>query len=272
MLKTLRKITAASFVAASLVSAGAATAAGNSPVLDRVLAKGELRVGMSGDQAPFNVINRSGNMIGLEVDVAQALADAMGVELKIVNKSFGELLPALEKGGLDLVMSGVAITPKRTQKVSFVGPYMLSGKSILTKSDVLARAQESEDFNTSDLKLAALAGSTSQEFIELNLPSAQLVKIKNYDEGVQMVIKGKVDAMVADMPICVLSVLRFPEEGLLTLEEPMTLEPIGAAIPMGDAQFHNLISNYLDAFESTGILAVLRHNWLEDGSWIATLP
>ena len=59
---------------------------------------------------------------------------------------------------------------------------------------------------------------------------------------------------------------------MLTLSEPLTIEPLGIAVPRDDRQFHGLIENYVDALEGTGVLAALRKAWLEDGSWIAQLP
>lgn len=260
----------------TLLAAGLLAVAGmvnaESPVMDRILEAGKLRVGMSGDQAPFNMVNRSGDMMGMEVDLAMMLAASMGVELEIITESFDGLLPALEKGKVDMVMSGMAITSQRVQKATFVGPYMLSGKSILTKDDVLAKIQDADAINNSQLKLAALSGSTSQQFIELNMPEAKLVKVKNYDKGVQMVRDGKVDAMVADMPICILSVMRYPNEGLMTLDQPISVEPIGIAVSPSDPQLQNLLDTYLFAYEQTGILNLLRSKWLDDDSWIASLP
>ncbi len=255
------------------VLSGATTAdAQNSPVLDRVVGSGTLRVGMSATQPPFNARSRSGEMIGLEVDLANLLAGAMGVELEIVNRPFGELLGALGEGAVDMVMSGMAITPQRAQKSAFVGPYMLSGKSILTKSETLAAAKETSDLDKPDVRLAALSNSTSQQFVEKYLPSAQLVTVADYDEGVNLLLAGSVDAMVADMPICLLSLLRYPNAGLATLRQPFTVEPIGIALPGNDLAFRNLVDNYVEAFEKTGILEQLRKRWLEDDSWVAALP
>jgi len=149
---------------------------------------------------------------------------------------------------------------------------MMSGKSILAKASTLAGAKGSEDIDLPSFSLAALQNSTSQEFVQLNLPKAKLVTIKDYDEGVKMVMDGKVDALVADMPICVLSVLRHPEAGLATLSRPMTVEPIGIAIPASDLQLLNLLDNYLDALEGMGYMQELRKVWLQDGSWVAALP
>ena len=249
-----------------------AAAAPASPALSRIVKSGELRVAMSGNQPPLNAKTKSADVIGLEVDLAKMLATSMGVELQIVVKPFADLLGAVEKGEVDMVMSGMTITPERNLRVAFVGPYFISGKSILTKSKTLAAADETADINSPDVKLAALKGSTSQMFVEKLVPKATLIATKNYDEAVDLVKDGKVDALVADFPICVLSVLRYPDAGLATLLEPLTIEPIGIALPADDPLLLNLVQNYLNALSATGILSKLQSKWFEDGSWLAELP
>jgi ABC-type amino acid transport substrate-binding protein len=118
----------------------------------------------------------------------------------------------------------------------------------------------------------ALSNSTSVSFVQDVAPDAKLIEINSYDEGVAMLIEGKADAMVADMPMCVLSVMRYPEAGLTTLDRPLTIEPIGIAISKDDPQFFNLVDNYLRAYEKTGVLGKLRKKWFEDSSWVAALP
>jgi ABC-type amino acid transport substrate-binding protein len=271
-LSRLRNLFLGLALGTGLLAASATLDAQESPVLDRIVQSGTLRVGMSASQPPFNVRGRGGQMLGLEVDLANLIAGAMGVELEIVNRPFGELLGAMGDGAVDMVMSGMAITPKRAQTSAFVGPYMLSGKSILTKSTTLAAASNTEDLNTPEIRLAALSNSTSQEFAERYTPNAQLITVSDYDEAVKMLMADAIDALVADMPICLLSLMRFPNDGLATLREPLTIEPIGIALPGNDPMFRGLLDNYLDAFEKTGILEQLRKKWLEDGAWIAALP
>lgn len=240
--------------------------------LSRVVDFKVLKVGMSGSQPPMNTVNREGGLMGFDVDLAKALASAMRVQLDIKTMPFGQLMTALEEDKIDMVISGMAITPERTEMVSFVGPYMMSGKSILTKDSVLSKMSSSEEFNRKDLKLLALSNSTSATFVRTVAPDAKLVEIKDYDEGVAMLMADKADAMVADMPICVLSVLRHPGAGLTTLERPLTIEPIGIAISKDDPQFLNLVGNFLDAYGKTGVMTQLRKKWFEDSSWVAALP
>ena len=255
----------------SFAAPGGETGASQPTRLQRIVESGELRVGLTGNQPPLNMKARNGKIIGLDVDLIQALAASMGLDVRLVAKPFAELLPALEKGEVDLVISGMTITPERNARVAFVGPYVISGKSVLTKSKEIARAGAGA-LDDSDRTYAALAGSTSEKFVKQSLPKAKLVATRDYDAAVQMVLDGKVDGLVADYPICALSVLRNPDAGLATLMSPFTIEPLGIALPADDPLFVNLVENYLSTLEGTGLLIQLKAKWFSDGSWLAQLP
>jgi len=251
---------------------GAPTHAGTSNQLERILKNGELRVGLSGNQPPLNMKNKSGEIVGLEVDLVRELTNSMGLEARFVEMPFAELLPALEADRVDLVISGMTITPERNARVAFAGPYLISGKSVLSKSEEITYVDSPESLDLAERTYAALAGSTSERFVKKAMPNAQLVTTPDYDTAVQKVIAGEVDALVADFPICAVSVLRYPEEELSMLVTPFTVEPLGIALPPGDPLFVNLVQNYLRTLDDTGILVQLKARWLNDGDWVAELP
>ena len=269
--RSIAVLLAALGLAVSLGSAPA-QASSESPILSRILASGTLRVGMSGGQPPLNFKSKSGTLMGLEVDLARALAGIMNLELKLVEKPFPELLGALAGGEVDLVISGLTITPERNTKSAFVGPYFLSGKSILTRSTTLAQADEAADLDQADLKLAALEGSTSQRFVETRLPKASLVTTPNYDEAVKLLLADQVSAVVADREIVRLTAFLHPKEGLATLPETLTIEPIGIAAPPGDVLLVNHLQNAMAALEASGLMSAIRVRWLERSDWIQQLP
>ena len=157
-------------------------------------------------------------------------------------------------------------------QAAFVGPYVVSGKSILTKDKTLADIEEAGEIDRSSVTLVALENSTSQRFVEKLMSKAQLTTVKDYDTGVNMVLEDKAMAMVADFPICALSALRHGDKGLVTLAEPLTIEPIGIAIAPGDSLLLNMVENYLGALEAVGFLERLEKKWFEDGSWLINLP
>ena len=266
------RIRLAAFAALTAFTLLLSSASNAQPVLNRVVKSGKLRIGMSADQPPLNVKSKGGQMIGLEVDLAKGLGYALGLEVELVQKPFGQLLPALKKGQVDMVMSGVDITAERTKDFLFVGPYLLSGKSLVTASKSLASAETVEDINTPDVSFVTLENSTSAAFVKKNVPKAKLVTVDTYEEAVAKVIDGSASAMIADLPACILAILKNPDAGLVTLEEPLSVEPMGIAVSAKDPRFHNLIDNYIDAIEATGILSALRQKWFEDPAWLEELP
>lgn len=239
--------------------------------LAHIARTGEIRVGTSGEQPPLTMTTRDGDPIGLDVAFARVLAQAMGVEPRFVQLPFGQLLGALETGEVDLVMSGMTINPERSSRVTFVGPYYTSGKAILTKSASLAAVEVPEDLDSPELRLAALAGSTSESFVRGRLPRTKLLTSEHLDAAVQQVVRGEVDALVADRETCHFATLRHPDAGLLTSQASFTVEPMGIAIAPDDPRLANLVQAYLDALAQSGALERARAFWFEDPSWVGSL-
>jgi polar amino acid transport system substrate-binding protein len=215
---------------------------------------------------------KEGKIIGFEADLARYMADSMGVNLKLKAIQFSKLLPALESGQIDMILSGMTMTSMRNLKVAFVGPYYVSGKGVLTNVATLAAATDPNALDDQKFKIAALDGSTSAEFVRKIMSTATLVTTKDYDEAVGMVIQGKVDAMVADHPICVISVARYPQHNLFSIIAPFTYEPIGIALPANDPLLANWVTNFLNKLEDSGVMDNVRDRWFNDTSWFNKLP
>jgi polar amino acid transport system substrate-binding protein len=254
--------------------APASTAPGTSasPVLARIQSKGELVVGTAASMPPLNMTTKSGEIIGLDIDLARGMAEAMKVKLRLAPMPFARLLPALEAGQVDMVVSGMTMTPDRNMKVAFVGPYLISGKSFLAKTSTLSSDKGSAELNTPSMRLAALRGSTSQTFVEQIIPKATLVLTKDYDEAINLVLQDKVEAMIADFPACIVAVFRHPDKGLYALVTPLSYEPLGIALPGNDPLLMNWAQNWLRDQEATGSLERTRDRWFKNASWLGQLP
>ena len=252
-------------------SCASAPAAPPRSALDRITETGEIRIGTSGEQPPLTMTARNGELLGLDIALARVLAQSMGVEARFVQLPFGQLLDALLAGQLDLVMSGMTITPQRSRRTTFVGPYYTSGKSLLTKSADLAAIEIALDLDSPDLTLAALAGSTSEAFVRRSAPQATLVATPLLEQAIQMVITGEVDALVADRETCSFAVLRHPDAGLIATPNTFTLEPMGIALPPDDARFAGLVRSYLDALRERGALERAQSIWFKDSAWVKQL-
>lgn len=230
--------------------------------LARIQERGQLILGTSGNMPTMSQVDASGRLAGFDIDIARLMADVMGVKLVPKVMPFGELIPALEAGEVDVVISNMTITPQRNLRVAFVGPYMTSGKCIVTRNEALAKAKESPDLNTPKTRIAALDGSTSEKFAKELFPQATVVTVDDYSAAADLVKAGKVTGMLSDYPICVATLKSNPNAGFVSLFSLLTYEPIGIALPAGDAQFINWTQNFLTRLDGTDTLKGLSKQWL----------
>ena len=241
------------------------------PALDRILKKGQLTVGLTGGQPPMNARNKAGKIIGMDVSLAELIAKYMDVKLKLSVMPFDRLLPALHAGKVDMIISGMTITPERNLKVAFVGPYYISGKGILTKRGTVSAIQDAEGLNNEKFRIATLKNSTSQAMVEQAAPKARLVTTGTYDEALNMLLKGKVDIIVADFPFCALTAFRNRDKGLTAGDARLTYEPLGIAMPE-DTLLINWMRNFMALTEGSGLLDELRNHWFNEEVWMKELP
>lgn len=240
---------------------GTTQAAGES-TLSRVLDRGTLVLGTSGNMPSMSFFDANGKVTGFDIDLARIMASVMDVKLEIRVLPFADLVPALEKGEVDMVASNLTITPKRNLRVAFVGPYMTSGKCVITKDEALAQGSaEGRDLNTADTRLAVLADSTSEDFARELLPAATLVRVDDYTTAAGMVRDDQATGMLTDYPICLATLKANPDAGFVSVFSLLTYEPIGIALPAGDAQFINFTTNLLERLTRTNAFDELAARW-----------
>ena len=241
------------------------------PVMDRIVAGKKIVVGTTGAQPPLNATAKTGEIIGLDADIAKLIADNMGVAIEFKTMPFAELLPALTANKVDLVISSMTVTPERNMQVAFIGPYFISGKGILTKTKHIDALQGAAGINQAQFKVTALKNSTSQAFVEKEAPKATFVPADSYDQAIDMLFSDTVDILIADSPFCALTVFRFPGKGLTAGQDRLTFEPLGIAVK-DDALLINWLQNFMLALSGSGELKRLTEKWTKDGSWVSQLP
>jgi polar amino acid transport system substrate-binding protein len=241
-------------------------------IVNQILERGEIRVGMSGDQPPFSMTATDGSLFGLDVDMAKGLAENIGVKAKLVKMNFKDLIPALQNGEIDMIISGLTMSIDRNKKVAFIGPYLISGNTILTKSEKFKDIESISEVDKPGLKIVVMQGTTSEEFAKANVSKAILFKSATTKLAIQMLKDDQVDLMIGAYPTIALANLENPNENFYMSDEPFDYEPIGIAVAPSDPLLINLVGNYMNALEWSGILDMLKTKWFEEGSWISGSP
>ena len=239
-------------------------AADGAPVMTRIQKSGKLVLGTSASMEPMTFKQADGTVAGMDVDLAKLMASGMDVKLEIKVMSFDELIPALRSGKVDVVISNMTINPSRNMQVAFIGPYLTSGKCIVTREENLAKTKEAGKLDLKDVHLAVLKGSTSEAFVHTLMPSVTIESIENSQQGADLVSSDKVRGMLTDLPVCLATIKNNPDAGFVTVVSLLSYEPIGIAVPGNDPLFMNWTENFLARVDRTALLDVLAVKWFGD--------
>ncbi|MEJ2477936.1 MAG: transporter substrate-binding domain-containing protein [Desulfobacterales bacterium] len=201
--------------------------------IENALKRGVLRVGMS-TFVPWAMKDKTGKLIGFEIDVANRLAQDTGVKIEFVPTKWAGIIPALLTGKFDVIIGGMGILPQRNLKVNFTIPYDYSGMSIVANKKLAAGFKRLEEFNLPEVKIAARLGSTAEMAVRRYMPQAKLQLFDDESQVIQELRSGRVHAMVASAPLPTYLALENPEILFLPLQETFTKEPIGFAVRKGD--------------------------------------
>ena len=245
-----------------------AAATGEAPgsLLDEIVERGTLRVGMS-TFVPWAMQDREGELIGFEIDVARRLAEDMGVEVEFVPTQWSGIIPALLTGRFDVIIGGMGIRPDRNLRVNFSVPYDYTGMAIAANAETAPGLSSLEEFNRPEVTVAARIGTTAADAAQKYLPEAEIRLFEAETQAVQEVLNGSADAIVASAPLPAYLVVDNPETLYLPIEGTFTREPIGFALPKGDVDLLNYFNSWIRVVEAEGWLAERKQYWFGTRDW-----
>ena len=234
--------------------------------LELVLKRGALRVGMS-TFVPWAMRDKTGKLIGFEIDVATRLANDLGVKVEFVPTKWDGIIPALLSGKFDVIIGGMGIRPDRNLKVNFSIPYDYTGMSLVANKVLAADFRRLKDFNRPDVYIAARLGSTAVTAAKKFMPKAQLRMFDDESQAYQELLNGRVHAVVGSAPMPRFQAIKYPEKLFLPLKTDFTREPIGFAIRKGDFDTLNTLNNWIRVVEAEGWLRERKYYWFETKDW-----
>lgn len=181
---------------------------------------GVLRVGTTGDYAPFSD-DRGGELRGLDIELMEALGKAWGVAVVFVRTSWPTLMADLGKRRFDLAASGVSITPERRRQADFSAAYFFDGKTPIARRAEAARFSTLEKIDQPGVRVIVNPGGTNERFVREQIKRATIVLHPDNRTIFQEIVAGRADVMITDGIEVRLQMRRHPELAG-TMAEPFT--------------------------------------------------
>lgn len=238
----------------------------NESVLDRIMKRRVIKVGMS-TFLPWAMKSKSGKLIGFEIDIARRLADDLGVKVQFIPTKWSGIIPALLTKKFDIIIGGMGIRPQRNLKVNFSIPYDYTGMSIVANKSNSSKLKSLEDYNSEKVKIAVRIGTTAAAAVKKIMPKANVILFDDEAQGLQELLLGRVNALVASDPLPAFQSIKYSEKLFLPLPSSFTKEPIGFAIRKNDYNFQNLLDNWIRTVKSEGWFSERKNYWFRTRKW-----
>lgn len=182
-------------------AAGSADASGSDNM--QLVTDGTLTIGTSAEYEPFEYME-DGEYKGFDLELAQAIADDLGLELKIENVDFDTIVPGVASGTkYDMGIAAITATPEREKEVGFTDSYYMDDQAIVTMADnaEITGDNYADALNAEGVKIAVQSGSTAEAFAKENFPNAELVPFKNATDCFAAVQSSQANALVTNRSV-----------------------------------------------------------------------
>ncbi len=221
-----------------------------------------LVVGMELAYPPFETKDEAGEPYGVSVDFMEDFAAAYDYDLVIDNISFDGLIPSLQSGKVDAVMSSMTITEERQTSVDFSDPYAEAQLAILANSN--SGITSIEDLNAPGMKVAVKTGSTGDVFATKNLPEAEIVRLADESACVTEVVQGKADGFLYDQLTIYRNQARNPEVTDAVFVPFQEVEYWGIAVAKGHDELREQLNQFIADYAEDGGFARLTEKHLSE--------
>ena len=169
--------------------------------LEDIQEKGTLVIGTSADFPPYefhSTVNGKDTIVGMDISIAQKIAEDLGVELKIEDIGFDSLLPALESEKVDMVISGMSPTEERKQSVDFSEVYYTGGQNIVVREADKEIYKSTADLK--GLKVGVQTGSLQETLAQEQMPDSEILSLTKTTDLLLALKTNKVEAVLMEKP------------------------------------------------------------------------
>lgn len=236
-------------------------------VLDEVLERGKLRVGLA-EFAPWTMRDEEGGLIGFEVDLSKKLAEDMGVNLELRLYPWEQIIDALNDGDIDIIAAGMAITPERALQVNFTIPVATSGVGIATNTAKTTHIATLVDMNDPDVVISTVEGTFGASVAERLFPDADIRRMSTPAAAQDLVVRGRAHALVTSMPEARFAVLRNPDVLDLPITEPILASKEALAVKKGEQELLNFLNAWTTARDTDKWIPSTHDYWFGTLDWL----
>ena len=248
-------------VAAALIVVSTVTGCGSLQISGRPSKQSKaLRVGVTPNYPPI-IYRQDGKIAGLEAELAWSLAQHMGRRLQFVAVKWEQQIPALLSGKIDIIMSGMTITPAREVRIKFSEPYLQTGLMAAVRPGHEDRYPDRQAITQTYANIGAMEGTTATSFIRRQCPNAKASYVSDLTEAYLALDGRRIDLFIHDAPAVAWLVSKY-ESTVKPLWIPLTEDHLAWGIRGGNKKLIIEANDALAKWKQDGTLEIIIDRWL----------
>jgi len=195
---------------------------------------------------------KTGEIEGIDADLAKELAKELGATLEIVESSFGSFIADLQANKCEIGMFGVGATLRRAQAVEFSKPYLVTNIYGVTRQG--GKINKWEDIDKKGVNVAVSLGSYIETFMKTYLKNATLVSVAPPNTREAELVANRVDVIMTDYPTAIKVTAEFDWAKSIVPQEKLAVTPYAYVVPQGDQIWLNFVNLFVDTIKLDGRL------------------
>lgn len=229
--------------------------------LAEVLGEKTLQACTTGDYRPYTYKDPdTGEWSGIDIDMANILAESLDADIEFVQTSWGDLVPDF-KDQCDIAVGGISYTTDRAQQVAFTDATAPDGKTPIVRCGEQEKYSDIDQINRANVRVITPIGGTNERFADKNFPDAEVIKFKDNNTIFDQIIKGDADVMVTDASETRWVQHEKPELCAVHPDEPFDHFDKGYLVPQGDTEWEEYVDNWLDIASQDGTKERAESKW-----------
>lgn len=213
-----------------------------------------LRVGVSGNNPPLIFESGRGVFSGVEAAFAKMLGEELGRQVRFVSMRFDRLIPALQRGEIDIIMSGMTVTEQRRSLVEFTNPYMASGQGILVRNAKTNLFQNPQLLFISPFRIGVEQGGIGQTLALRVHPDSTVVPFATPARAASALLSDQVDVVLHDAPVLWHLTALNPTADHRVIPRLLSNETLAWAVRRGDSELLRKTNSALAKWRASGML------------------
>jgi cyclohexadienyl dehydratase len=229
--------------------------------LDAVQKQGKLRVCTPGDYKPFSLHRPDGAFEGLDVDLVQSAAKALGVQAEFVKSSWPTLMKDFAEK-CDVAVGGISVTLDRQKAAFFTTAYMVNGKAPITRCENVAKFQTVADIDKPNVTVIENPGGSNERFARANFKNARIVIFNDNTTIFDEILQGRADVMISESVETIVQQKARPGLCAVNPDKPLQYGEMAWLLPRGDVAFKAWVDQWLHLAKASGEYDRVVGRWL----------